>query len=78
MSNIRLAIIAVAVGLAVAAIANAGAIFGPVDHNDLPSCPDTSGNHLNYTTGSGALTCGTSSGGGGGSSIVPLSQMGGL
>lgn len=30
----------------------------------LPSCPDTSGNHLNYDTGTRAWSCGTSSTGG--------------
>lgn len=31
----------------------------------LPSCPDSGGNHLNYTTGGTGFTCGTTTGTGG-------------
>lgn len=50
--------------------------------NATPSCPDTGGNHLNYTLGTG-LSCGTtSSGGGGGSafynSLASITATGGM
>lgn len=35
----------------------------------LPSCTDTGGNHLNYTSGTG-FSCGTSSSGGGGAAFT--------
>lgn len=40
----------------------------------LPSCTDTSGNHLNYTSGTG-FSCGTSSSGGGGGLSIGTSAI---
>jgi hypothetical protein len=45
--------------------ATAGATLSGVT---VPSCEDTDGNHLNFTSGTGAFSCGTS--GGGGSTIT--------
>lgn len=35
----------------------------------VPNCTDTGGNHLNYTTATNAISCGTSSSGGAGSGV---------
>jgi hypothetical protein len=36
----------------------------------IPDCPDTGGNHLNYTQSSNGISCGTSGGGGGASDYL--------
>jgi hypothetical protein len=41
----------------------------------FPSCPDSGGNHVNFTTATGAFSCGTSSSGGGGS-VFPVTVSG--
>jgi hypothetical protein len=47
-----------------------------VSDNSMPSCTDTGGNHLNYTSGTG-LSCGTSSSGGAGTPIEFTGVAGG-
>lgn len=37
-------------------------VVGPVGHGEIPSCPDSGGNHLNYVPATGAFACGTTSG----------------
>ncbi|WP_342627204.1 hypothetical protein AAC691_13010 [Nguyenibacter vanlangensis] len=37
-------------------------IVGPVGHGELPACPDSGGNHLNYVPATGTFSCGTSDG----------------
>lgn len=34
-------------------------VVGPVGHGELPACPDTGGNHLNYAPAGGGFSCGT-------------------
>ncbi|WP_182967441.1 hypothetical protein [Gluconacetobacter tumulicola] len=34
-------------------------MVGPVGHGEIPSCPDSGGNHLNYVPVSGSFACGT-------------------
>lgn len=36
---------------------------GPVQHSEVTNCADTSGQHLNYASATGAFSCGTSGGG---------------
>ncbi|MBB2156861.1 hypothetical protein HLH33_11160 [Gluconacetobacter diazotrophicus] len=44
--------------LALAAPARAQ-VVGPVSHRDVPACPDSGGNHLNYQPATGVFSCGT-------------------
>ncbi|WP_246395641.1 discoidin domain-containing protein [Gluconacetobacter tumulisoli] len=54
-----LLILAGALALALPARAQ---VVGPVGHGELPSCPDSGGNHLNYVSATGVFSCGTTGG----------------
>ncbi|WP_323992697.1 hypothetical protein [Nguyenibacter sp. L1] len=56
-----LSILLILAGLVPAVPARAQ-IVGPVGHGELPACPDSGGNHLNYVPATGMFSCGTSDG----------------
>ncbi|GBQ20521.1 hypothetical protein ACLRDC_10685 [Gluconacetobacter sacchari] len=46
--------------LALAPWPAAAQVAGPVGHGEMPACPDSGGNHLNYVPATGSFACGAS------------------